>query len=288
MTHPLSDADLSSFKRDGFLAPLPGLSTKQTADIKAAVLDHLHGDPRCERYELTDKVSIRRKAGGEDETPEYEYFQEEEPDAAKPVFPFLFNIWRNDARFFELGVQGPFGHIAKQLLGADEVLFFEDNVVVKEPGAKFLPWHQDYSYWPFGEPNCVTFWIALDDIDATNGAMQVAPGSQNLGERLPVQFGSEQVFMDGARPDLLAVPQDPAALGHPIVTYALKAGQCGVHDSLVWHGSTPNQTSDRRLALVLRFVAANTLWLGDQRMPYADIGLAPGGRVTAAHFPAAG
>jgi len=118
--------------------------------------------------------------------------------------------------------------------------------------------------------------------------MELAVGSQRLGERLPVAFGSEQPFMADARPGVLPVPRDPAAEGHKVLTYNFKPGQCGIHHGLTWHGSTANSSDEPRFAMVLRYIAEGTLWLGDRRMPYDEIGAVSGTRLTRDHFPLAG
>src|SRR5262249_2707408 len=129
--------------------------------------------------------------------------------------------------------------------------------------------------------------VALDEIGPHNGAMQVAPGTQKLGERLPVAFGSGLPFMTEARPDIPAVPENPLAFGHEAVTYILQPGQGGVHDGLVWHGSVANATDSPRYAFVLRYVAEGTLWLGERRMAYDETGCPPGSPLTREYFPLA-
>jgi phytanoyl-CoA hydroxylase len=282
----LSENQVVQYQRDGYLAPLDLLSPAETAELRRAILDHLGGRFGTGLYELTDPVEIKRVGPVAD--PRYAFVPGNDDTVALTAFPFLFNMWKTDARFLELGTREIFAAIARQLLVADEVLLMEDNVVVKLPHSKYLPWHQDYSYWPVGEPRALTFWIAIDDVGPENGAMEVAPGTQKLGERLPVAFGSEQAFMREARPDLPDVPADPAALGHETITYRLRAGQGGVHHALVWHGSTANAGEVPRHALALRYVAEGTLWLGDRRIPYDEIDVAPGGRLTRDTFPLAG
>ena len=81
------------------------------------------------------------------------------------------------------------------------------------------------------------------------------------------------------------VPQDPASLGHPVVSYELKPGQCGFHHPMVWHGSPPNSTDKPRCVLALRYVAVGSIWLGSARIPYHDIGCKIGDRLQPGHFP---
>jgi hypothetical protein len=282
----LSPEDRERFKRNGFIAPLPALSRTEVRQLRFAVAEHLDGAASSERYELTDHIHVRNVAT-DGETPMYAY----EGEVAYPklrTFPMLFNLWKVDSRFTRVANSPRLVGYAKQLLGVDKVLLMEDNVIVKAPHSKYLPWHQDFSYWPLGEPHAVTIWIALDDIGASNGAMEIAPGTQFKGERLPVRFGDGSSFMGSDRPGVEPVPADPRAEGYDVHTYTLKAGECGIHDALVWHGSTPNTTDEIRCALVVRYVAVSTTWLGSARIPYEDIGCPTGGHLTEAHFPLAG
>ena len=53
------------------------------------------------------------------------------------------------------------------------------SVVVKPPGeSQAVAWHQDNNYWPgVHGTDVVTVWLAIDDADAGNCAMEVIPGS---------------------------------------------------------------------------------------------------------------
>jgi ectoine hydroxylase-related dioxygenase (phytanoyl-CoA dioxygenase family) len=46
-------------------------------------------------------------------------------------------------------------------------------------------WHQDAYYWPMAPHNSVTVWLAFDDVDERNGAMQIIPGSHRAGPAPP-------------------------------------------------------------------------------------------------------
>jgi hypothetical protein len=282
----LSPIDVRRFARDGFISPLAALTPDEAHRLRAAVVEHLTGATAAERYELTDNVKVRDRATGPGR-PDYEYF-DEDPDPKLRELPFLFNLWKVDPRFWAVANTPRIVAYAQKLLGTEDILLLEDNVVVKTAGAKYVPWHQDYSYWPLGEPTAITVWIALDDIGPENGAMEVAPGTQLEGERLPVKFLDGSSFMGAERSGVPEVPSDPRQLGYDIVTYELSAGECGIHDALVWHGSTENRSEGLRCALVLRYVAAGTKWLGNSRIPYDDVGCDVGDGLTSEHFPAVG
>jgi hypothetical protein len=282
-TKPLTRDEVRQYRNDGYLFPIRVLSDDQVVELRKALEDHLFGRIESPKYELTDPIRIRRVIGRSGQVNfEYEDGQtSEEPH----TFPFFFNLWKSDGRFEKIGKDPVIAGMARQLLGAEEVLLMEDNAVVKAPHSTTLPWHQDYSYWPLAEPAAITVWIALDHITIANGAMQVVPRSHRLGERLPVSFGDARAFMHEERPGVEEVPQDPAACGHAVVTYDLKPGECGFHSALLWHASTPNTHSHLRCAFILRYLAAGTIWLGAARFPYDDVGCAIGAPISGVHFP---
>ena len=55
-----------------------------------------------------------------------------------------------------------------------------DQLVAKPPGhpKAIFHWHQDLAYWPATpSPETVTLWLALDDVDASNGCLRFVKGS---------------------------------------------------------------------------------------------------------------
>lgn len=282
MTRRLKDDELIRFRRDGFVNPVRVVSAREAVALRTALQEHLRGDISSDSYELTDPIKIRGVDLPEGRRLEYEPGGRSRPH----TFPFLFNLWRFDERFRRVAFDPSIVALAQDLLECSEILLMEDNAIVKLPHTGPLPWHQDFSYWPIAESSAaVTAWIALDAISAENGAMQLAPGSHDLGERLPVGFGDGVALLRDERPGASEIPQHPAAAGHRVVTYELAPGECGFHDAMVWHGSTPNTSDSPRHVYVLRYLRSGTVWQGSARMPYDDIGCEIGGRVDGRHFP---
>ena len=83
--------------------------------------------------------------------------------------------------------------LARELLGEEPVVF-QDLILVKRPGQKPFPWHQDYGFWPIDRPDGVVIWSPLAGCDPTKGALRVAKGSHGLGERpvVDLHVGSPQ------------------------------------------------------------------------------------------------
>jgi ectoine hydroxylase-related dioxygenase (phytanoyl-CoA dioxygenase family) len=291
-TDPLTDEEIASFHEHGYLFPIRVLSDEQVDEARAALDDHLEGRRQSKAYELTDPIvdsshgETKATVGsGTVVLEETEKVAEKKPHSV----PFLFNLWERDERFWKIDSNPVIAGMARQLLGSKEVVLLEDGAVIKKPvvGGK-LAWHQDYAYWPLASPAAVTCWIALDDVSAENGGMQVADGSHKLGEKLPVEFGDGSSFMQDERPGLGEV-RPPEEVGLKAVGYELKAGECGFHNALAWHASGPNTSSNPRRGFIPRYVAGGTRWLGALRFPYnytdEELECAPGEPIHGPHFP---
>jgi ectoine hydroxylase-related dioxygenase (phytanoyl-CoA dioxygenase family) len=283
-TQPLSPQDIERFNNEGYIFPNKVLSEDQVSMVLGAIAEHRAGRFGPSTHELTDPIRIR-----EDVDPEgkqtFEYQGDNLADDGT-VFTFLVNMRMRDERIRAIAADPVIAGMARQLLDAEEVVMFEDNALVKEPGSKLLPWHQDYSYWPLATPDAVTVFIALDNITVDNGAMMVVPGSQDFGEEyLPVAFGDVSSFMGEYRPGVREIPADPAAEGHTVRHIELKPGECSIHSSMIWHGSTSNATESRRHALILRYVKSGTIWLGNERMPYEETHCPVGAPIGGPMFP---
>ena len=139
----------------------------------------------------------------------------------------------------------------QDLLGEDLVLW-GTHYFTKLPGdCKRVSWHQDASYWPLTPSKTVTVWLAIDDADVENGAMQFIPGSHLHGQ---VAFEESEAAENNV---LYQTVTDAEEHGDPPVTIALKAGQMSLHTDWLLHGSEPNRSSRRRCGLTMRFVSAD-------------------------------
>ncbi len=109
---------------------------------------------------------------------------------------------------------------------------------------KYVPWHQDASFWSLSPARTVTVWLAIDDADEENSAMQWIPGTHDKGHLPLEEAASESVFhIQTANAD---------TMGSPVVD-ELKAGQFSLHADMLVHGSAPNHSGRRRCGLTLRY-----------------------------------
>jgi chlorinating enzyme len=136
----------------------------------------------------------------------------------------------------------------QDLLG-ENLICWGTHYFCKMPGdGKQVSWHQDASYWPLTPSKTVTVWLAIDDANAENGAMEVVPGSHKHGQ-IPFERSTPQE-KNVLNQSVLNI--DP--YGDPPVLFEMKAGQISLHTDLLLHGSRPNMSTQRRCGLTMRFV----------------------------------
>lgn len=278
-TAPLTAAEITTFYEKGYLRPGKVFSDAQVAFLRDVVQRLTRTEDEAgRRYDLLDPALW----------PDVEDAGDAPRDPSQS-FDFLFNLWLADDDFRAAAFNPTTARWAAQLLGTTRVRLLEDNALNKSPSPHELRWHQDYSYWPLAQPNAVTAWVALDDTTQHNGAMLMACGSQHLGERLPVVFGTGTPYLRESRPASVGEVGDPAELGLPVEVVELAAGEVSMHSSLTWHASGPNLSEKGRRAIVMRYVADGTIWLGEQRYEYnysdEEVGLAPGDPIGGRYFP---
>ncbi len=168
------------------------------------------------------------------------------------------NLWRALPGFRRLVEDGRIAARVRAVLGQagrGGVVFFQDNLVCKLPGNPTeIQWHQDFSYWPLDRPLGLTTWLALDDADAPNGAMELVPGSHLEGERAPADFirGSGQPAIPGLPP--------MAPEGRARAIQAARAGELCFHHPLVWHRSGGNATARPRRAWTVTWLLPEVRW----------------------------
>jgi ectoine hydroxylase-related dioxygenase (phytanoyl-CoA dioxygenase family) len=140
-------------------------------------------------------------------------------------------------------------------------------------------WHQDSPYWPplYPKDQQVTAWVALDDVDESNGCMSMVPGSHAWGDQVAFlhtlkNFDDMPREFQGGKIEVRRCP--------------VRRGEVHYHHALTWHGSQAN-TSDRpRRAVALHFMTERTRYdASKDHVMKPFIESADGEPVRGAHFP---
>jgi len=155
--------------------------------------------------------------------------------------------WHESSRFlYDICMNATILDCVEDLLGPNFYLW-ASNFFIKEPHSpSTVGWHQDAYYWPLEPHDSLTVWIAMDDTDEANAAMQVIPGSH--------QAGLLKHIRSTATDSVLTLECERGQFREDTaVSLNLKAGQISIHDDNVVHGSPANHSNRRRAGLAARY-----------------------------------
>lgn len=119
---------------------------------------------------------------------------------------------------------------------------YQDMAMIKPPGGREKPWHQDRAYFNLNQETPVAAaWIALDAATPENGCLRLAPGTHVEGA-CPHFLRRDWQICDTEVPSRrVAAPMAP--------------GDCLFFDALLPHGTPLNETSQRRWALQFHYTS---------------------------------
>lgn len=159
-----------------------------------------------------------------------------------------FTAW--DERLHALAAHPSLMRLVRRLMGDREPKLFQDMALIKPPGGREKPWHQDKAYFNISvdEP-VVGLWIALDDATVENGCMHLIPGSHRDGPVVHFMRRDWQICDTQVRRDQVAVP--------------LKPGGVLIFDGLIHHGTPHNLTDQRRRALQYHYAPSDAVWVNE-------------------------
>ncbi len=225
----VTDAHVARFHEQGYLI-VENAFTAQEVQIALEGLFHLLSGA----VEEFDGVQYERASAGvaiEDMS------VEEKQDYVRKFMSFV----DYDERLNELAHHPLLLALVERLIGEAPVLF-QSMALLKPPRlGRDKPWHQDAAYFQIElDAKVVGCWIALDEATIENGCMVIAPGSHLNGpvvhfRRRDWQICDTDVDNSGA----VAVP--------------LKPGGLLIFQSLLHHGTPPNDSGLRRRALQFHY-----------------------------------
>ena len=181
------------------------------------------------------------------------------PDENPPALRKTDNSHWADYVLRELATNYKIGSIAAKLMTSrcirlwhDQLLYKPGNTASTSLGGN-VGWHQDYAYWQCAaSPTLLTAWVAFDDVDLSNGCMQVVPRSNQWGLMDVSDFFEQDMT---AQQEAMSVPNGEAFAPVPLV---LRAGQVSFHHCLTIHGSGANTTSRPRRSLAIHLMTGDT------------------------------
>ena len=131
------------------------------------------------------------------------------------------------------------------------ILCWNTSFFVKEPrDPGFVSWHQDATYWGLSKPEVMTVWVAFSAANKVSGCMKFVAGSHLRQVEHKDTFDQNNLLTRGQE---IAVEVDEK----DAVLADLKPGQASLHHVLLFHGSEPNRSNDRRIGLAIRYISTH-------------------------------
>ena len=154
------------------------------------------------------------------------------------VFPWINTLMRDPA------VLAPI----QDILGPD-LMVWTSHLYPKEPGdGRFISWHQDSAHWGLDSSQIVTVWLALSAATAESGCMRMLPGSHKRGQVAHEDTWDKDNMLTRGQRITASIHEEDA------VCVELQPGQASLHHVDMWHASKPNDSTERRVGLALRYI----------------------------------
>jgi hypothetical protein len=189
-------------------------------------------------------------------------------DTPESVIWQIVNIWEASPAFERLLYLAPVVEGISQLAHHGDIQIWHDQIQYKPPRHGGVNnWHQDAPYWPVLKPETpVTAWIALDDVDETNGCMWMVPGSHKWGNHIKrLEKNPKEKFFDIA--DGFSPPEDAEIDKVKVIPWPVRRGEVSFHHSMTWHGSHENRSDRPRRAIALHFMTGDARFVKSGQHP---------------------
>ena len=217
MNLTISESEAAFFREEGYVC-LPDVLTTATIHVLERQYDA--------------EVSAALRAGS---------YKELAPEPGKRNVQ-VFGLAKRNTWFRAFASDSSLVGCVRTLLGAEPRLLY-DQALLKpaQTGAK-VNWHQDNSFWRCSPPRALSCWLALEDVDNSNGALLVLPRLHHSLLTSPETPPGKPVY------DLASsVPSEQA------VVLSLPVGSVAFFHCLTPHASTPNVSYRPRRAYVTHF-----------------------------------
>ena len=256
----LSDRAVAEFQRDGYVNGGTALSEDEVETLRNELARVIEDD---QKENVPQPVLLRNLSREEDH----------------PVWQIV-NIWEASGPYKQLFRNAKIVEEIAQLTQAKALKVWHDQIQYKpaETGGVNM-WHQDAPLWPIILPMTeVSAWVALDDVDESNGCMSMVPGSHRWGN---------QISFVRSLPSFEEIPEEFEGYTIEVVRRPVKKGEVHYHHALTWHGSHANTSNRPRRAIAIHYMTDETRFVasGEHVMkPY--VAVADGDLLEGDHFPA--
>lgn len=254
-SRPITDEEVATFWRDGVVC----LRQVLPADWLARMAEPVE-------VSLTSAATTDLSAFGEDLARQTGATRLVDPTIAARNVPrghFLAGTdhWREQPEFVDFALDSPLPAIVARLLRSTHLWFYEDSVLVKEPGTQEkTSFHQDMAYFHLAGELVATTWVPLDPVTTETGAVRFVLGSHLDRTRYRPNTFVTTLSLGGD--DAVDVPDydEVATVGAArIVSFDTEPGDITVHHARTIHGAHANASAtQRRRAISVRYAGDGT------------------------------
>ncbi len=245
-------------------ASLDGLGTDPLRPVTAADVEAFERDGVVCLRQVFDADWCRLLHAAAMEAMESGRGRVREPQLAAGKGRFYSSVYQSDQDpcFARLRDLSPAPAVAAQLMRADTIRFYYDQLFIKAPGTSApTPWHNDLPFWPFRGNDLISLWIALTPVSRATSGVQYVAGSHRWNRMYrAVTPDYDPRFMD----ESMAVCPDYGDGTHPDVTvlsWDMQPGDVLCHHPLTVHGAAGNASSTQwRVGLSIRYLGSDVQW----------------------------
>jgi len=271
----LPEGALGRFEREGYVV-CPGLLAPSACEALNAALSRIierAGDEHARGARADDFWRQMSRSAGAIEV----FWMPPLPGEAAPAEPRFVEarvmrvghaLHLHDEAFAAAARRSPITAALAEILGAGARIV-QSAVVYKQPMSDLVQFgfHQDAAYLTSEPPALALAFVALDDADAENGALMVAPGSHRLGLGERLRLGAAGFERDGGRAHRIDRARS--------VLLPMRRGDVALVHGLTYHASDPNRSARPRRALIVHALGAGARLLPSSWVEEPEEGFVP-------------
>jgi phytanoyl-CoA hydroxylase len=244
---PVADADILSYREQGFVRLRGMLTPTEVERYRAAVDDAVARD-------------LGRFA------------------SQSQVFRQVVNLWESQPVLRELTFHPRIIAAARALAGVP-LRLWHDQALIKPPAGKPTVYHQGQTNWSHicrPDSHALTVWVALNDVPVEMGCMGFIPGSHRHWD-----LGRQENLQDPRGLYRLR----PEFEWEQNIRLPLRAGDLTVHHAFTAHNAGPNTTDQHRYGFIIDFMDDDTRYRPIPHVLTDDLNLSPGDLLDHPRFP---
>lgn len=246
MRNLLTNAQIETYRRDGFLVIENFLDSKELEEWRAVTEDA-----------VTRRLEAARNSPFSADDPNHLQNQGDQDNFYSQVFVQCVRLADTHQGMAHLMLDPRLGRMAANLAGVDGIRIWHDQALIKPPYGNPTAWHLDDPYWSFTSRDALSIWVALDDATLANGCLWYLPGTH-----LEATFENAGIGMNMA--ELFKVY--PEWKKREAVSAACPAGSAVFHNGLTAHGAGANMTPRPRRAMTCAYMPDGSVFNGQRNV----------------------